>query len=81
MSYEVKSRDIGRWEECEPVKELATLLDRYPDREITLGEATWRKKPRDEELILEIWDIISTNSTWQYAAEQVYDLLERKGLV
>jgi hypothetical protein len=82
--YELRDKRTNGWVESDAVESLRNLLQEYPDTIVKLGETEWRLKPKDEELIDQIMDIIlydNISFDHRSTAERIYELLEEKGLI
>jgi hypothetical protein len=82
--YELRNKHSNGWVESAAVEPLRNLLDEYPDTIVMLGNTEWRVKPKDQELIDQITDVILDGARLddhRSTAESIYDLLEEKGLV
>lgn len=84
--YQKRNHFTPDWEDCDPIPELAALLDALPGNIVTLQVADlslhrpidWRVKPRDVELYHSIREAVGGHHG---LADKVYDLLEERDLV
>lgn len=84
MAYETFGVD-GKWIPITPRAALKALLDEYPDGVSfvnSMGSTVdWRKAPRDEALLSQMTDIILRDEWPDRKAEDIYALLENRGVL